>query len=79
MPKPTKYLDCDLKCGKYYTANHNKKTIKEIKEIIDNFFKDELQMNYEITYNIIINMCISGRPRDKFLSNFIKLRPSQII
>jgi hypothetical protein len=66
-------LDITIKCGKYKKETHNDLTIKEALLIINEFFKNELEIEQKISYNTIQNLIMEKRPKNKLLLNFLDI------
>lgn len=68
------HIDLVLKCGKYRKESYTDLTIKDSIEMINLFFKNELEIPTKISYNTIINLLLNNRPKNKLLSNFISVK-----
>jgi len=78
MPKEIR-LDITLKCGKYSTENYQNKNIKEVKQIIESFFKTHLDYDYNISYNVLTNIIKGSRPINPLLKQFINIKKSNAV
>jgi len=78
MPKQLLF-DITLKCGKYSTESYKNKNLKEIKLTIESFLKDNLDYDYEISYNVLTNMIDGSRPVNPLLKQFINIKKSNPI
>ena len=72
MPKQI-LLNLTLKCGKYKKEVYDKKTVSEVKEIVETFFKEHLEYDYKLSYNVLTNLLTEGRPKNPILTQFINI------